>query len=153
VHTLEGGVFRDCSNLEKVTIPAGLQFLYSYVFSGTKVKEIILPKSCQYVDMYALAEIDCDYVELWAEDIPQEAFLDSEIKNLVLREGVKRLNHQPRLEVENLYFPKSIELMAVDYIYVAGKYYFEGTEAEWESKNYHMEQEVVFEADPADLKP
>lgn len=153
VHTLEGGVFRDCSNLEKVTIPAGLQFLYSYVFSGTKVKEIILPKSCQYVDMYALAEIDCDYVELWAEDIPQEAFLDSKIKNLVLREGVKRLNHQPRLEVENLYFPKSIELMAVDYIYVAGKYYFEGTEAEWESKNYHMEQEVVFEADPADLKP
>lgn len=153
VHTMDGGVFRDCDNLENVTIPAGLKFLYSYVFSGTKIKEIILPKGCQYVDIYALAEMDCDYVELWAEDIPQEVFANSKIKNLVLREGVKRLNHQPKLEVENLYFPKSIELMAVDYIYVAGKYYFEGTESEWESKNYHMEQEVIFEADPSDLKP
>ncbi len=153
VHTMDGGVFRDCSNLEKVTIPTGLQFLYSYAFSGTKIKEIILPKSCQYVDMYAFAEVECDYVELWAEEIPQEAFTDAKIKNLVLREGVKRFNHQPNLEVENLYLPKSIELMAVDYIYVAGKYYFEGTEAEWESKNYHMDTEIVFEADPTILRP
>ncbi len=151
VHTIDGDVFRDCSNLEKITFPTGLKFLYGHAFSGTKIKEIILPKSCQYVDMYAFAEVECDYVELWAEEIPQEAFVEAKIKNLVLREGVKRLNNQPNFEVENMYLPKSIELIFGDY--ATEKYYFQGTEAEWESKNYHLDHEIIFEADFSDLKP
>lgn len=151
VHTIDGGAFRDCTNLEEITISSQLKFLYGYAFSNTNLKEIILPESCQYVDMYAFAEVNCDYVELWAEDIPQEAFWYAKIKNLVLREGVKRLNNQPNFEVENIYLPRSIELIFADY--ASKKYYFAGTEAEWESKNYHMEKEMVFEADFSDLKP
>ncbi len=151
VTSIEDYAFSHCDNLEEIIFPSQLQSIGTYAFYHVKMKEIILPQSCQSIDSYAFAEIECEYVELWAERIPNDVFELAEIENLVLREGVKRIDNQPNLSVNNCYLPRSIEYMYEDFVY--GKFYFQGTEAEWESKNYHFEDEMIFEADYNDLKP
>ena len=48
------GAFKDCKNLERVTISEGVRDIGDYAFSGcTAIAEIIIPESVEYIFMYA----------------------------------------------------------------------------------------------------
>lgn len=63
--------FEDCYNLAEVSLPKSIENLYSYAFSNTKIKSLVLPENVEWIADYALYASSLEYLYVKAVEPPQ----------------------------------------------------------------------------------
>lgn len=92
INIIESGLFRNCSNLEDIEIPNGVEKISAHAFSGTDLKNIKIPESVKIIDEGAFSH--CQSLE-----------------NIEFSEGLKKINGLVFLgcdKLEKIHFPNSL---------------------------------------------
>ena len=89
--TAGNGPFKNCANLESVTILGDVELIGGYTFSGcTKLKTLTLPESVKYISRYAFQDSGIETINLGkVEYIGEKAFSGSMIKEADLSSVAK----------------------------------------------------------------
>lgn len=107
VHTLEAGVFADCTKLCDVVLPSKLTQINNFLFSRCEsLKSIVIPSTVRSIGAFAFESCtSLDNIELpeGVEEIKVSAFINCEqLKKIKLPKSLKSIQHYVFSDCESL---------------------------------------------------
>jgi surface antigen bspA len=117
VISIEKNAFRDCSNLTTFTLPENIETIGEYAFSGTKITSVTIPRKVKKLSDYAFSNcraletvtILCGYNDYDKSNIENQAFNNTNVKQLILGNSFINLRHIYMRSVEHIILLEGVE--------------------------------------------